>query len=123
MHVLFLQLAGCHTRILELEELLASTGGQLQQSEHHIQQLAAEQDAVKRNLLTAEAELHDVGEYSTKMFRQVRHCKQGDCSCVQPTKRIAALHVVLKQQHQAVSSVESVVVAQLGGWCAANQLF
>lgn len=67
-----LQLEACQSRVEELQTLLSSTTSRLQQSELQVEMLAAERDAVARNLVTAEAELVDVGEYSTKMFRQVR---------------------------------------------------
>jgi Tfp pilus assembly protein FimV len=58
-------------RVQELQEQLAAAQQQVQQLEERGSVLAAERDAAARNLLRAETELNDVGEYSTKMFRQV----------------------------------------------------
>jgi len=59
------------SRVAELEELLRAADGELSASANRAALLAAERDAAARNLLRAEAELSDVSEYSTKMFRQV----------------------------------------------------
>ena len=67
-----LQLLSCQQRIVQLEELLVDREGQVQQAHAQASMLVAERDAAARNLLRAEAELNDVSEYSTKMFRQVR---------------------------------------------------
>lgn len=75
-----MQLQACRSRILELEGLVQSAEARLQHSESRIEVLAAERDAIARNLVTAEAELNDVGEYSTKIFRQV---SKGRTSCLQ----------------------------------------
>lgn len=55
----------------QLEGLLADCDDRLQQAHEQAAVLAAERDAAARNLLRAEAELNDVSDYSTKMFRQV----------------------------------------------------
>lgn len=68
-----LQLLTCQERILQLEELLSDGEARLQQVHTQAAVLAAERDAAARNLLRAEAELNDVNEYSTKMFRQVSY--------------------------------------------------
>lgn len=51
--------------------MLADSEARLQQAHEQAEVLTAERDAAARNLLRAEAELNDVSEYSTKMFRQV----------------------------------------------------
>lgn len=61
----------CQQRIQQLEGLLADSEAKVQQAQTQTSLLAAERDAAARNLLRAEAELNDVSEYSTKMFRQV----------------------------------------------------
>jgi chromosome segregation ATPase len=66
-----LQLAESEARVQQLQEQLAVAQEQAQQLEARGSVLAAERDAATRNLLRAETELNDVGEYSTKMFRQV----------------------------------------------------
>jgi hypothetical protein len=66
-----LQLAACQGRVEQLEGMLADSEARLQQAHEQAALLAAERDAAARNLLRAEAELNDVSEYSTKMFRQV----------------------------------------------------
>lgn len=68
-----LQLAACQARVEQLEGMLADSEARLQQAHEQTALLAAERDAAARNLLRAEAELNDVSEYSTKMFRQVSH--------------------------------------------------
>lgn len=72
----------------QLEGLLASAEQELQQAQAQAAMLAAERDAAARNLLRAEAELNDVGEYSTKMFRQASQA----CSTVQYLVAITKLH-------------------------------
>jgi chromosome segregation ATPase len=66
-----LQLLACQARVEQLEGLLADSEARLQQAQEQLAVLAAERDAAARNLLRAEAELNDVSDYSTKMFRQV----------------------------------------------------
>ncbi|KAF6264473.1 hypothetical protein COO60DRAFT_127049 [Scenedesmus sp. NREL 46B-D3] len=66
------ELAESEARVQQLQEQLAAVQEQVQQLEEHGSVLAAERDAAACNLLRAETELNDVGEYSTKMFRQVR---------------------------------------------------
>lgn len=56
---------------------MVDSDDRLQQSHEQAAVLAAERDAAARNLLRAEAELNDVSEYSTKMFRQVGGCVLG----------------------------------------------
>lgn len=68
---MLLQLLACQARVEQLEGLLADSQAQLQQAQEQAAVLAAERDAAARNLLRAEAELNDVSDYSTKMFRQV----------------------------------------------------
>lgn len=73
------QLSACQQRVQELEGGLADREAQLQQAHSDAAVLAAERDAAARNLLRAEAELNDVSDYSTKMFRQVSACP---CACL-----------------------------------------
>ena len=71
---------------MQLEELLVDREGQVQQAHAQASMLVAERDAAARNLLRAEAELNDVSEYSTKMFRQVRgywYVQQSTCTVLQ----------------------------------------
>jgi chromosome segregation ATPase len=68
---LCLQLAESQACVQQLQEQMAAAQEQAQQLEERSAVLAAERDAAARNLLRAETELNDVGEYSTKMFRQV----------------------------------------------------
>lgn len=72
-----LQLLQCQARVQQLEDALVDSDDRLQQSHEQAAVLAAERDAAARNLLRAEAELNDVSEYSTKMFRQVGGCVLG----------------------------------------------
>lgn len=79
---MLLQLLSCQARVEQLEGLLADSEARMQQAQEQASVLAAERDAAARNLLRAEAELNDVSDYSTKMFRQVggagcRHTDQG----------------------------------------------
>lgn len=84
-----LQLSENEARVQQLQEQLAAAQEQVQQLEERGAVLAAERDAAARNLLRAETELNDVGEYSTKLFRQVtrkaelawslRHCDPYYC--------------------------------------------
>jgi chromosome segregation ATPase len=67
-----LQLAESQEHVQQLQEQLEAAQQQVQQLEQRGSVLAAERDAAARNLLRAETELNDVGEYSTKMFRQVK---------------------------------------------------
>eukprot|EP00775_Hariotina_reticulata_P010505 gene10505-10665_t len=66
------QLLSSQSRVADVEELLAAASGELSASADRAALLVAERDAAARNLLRAEAELSDVSECSTKMFRQVR---------------------------------------------------
>lgn len=68
---MLLQLLACQARVEQLEGLLADSEARLQQAQEQGSVLAAERDAAARNLLRAEAELNDVSDYSTKMYRQV----------------------------------------------------
>jgi hypothetical protein len=68
----YAQLLQCQARVQQLEGALVDSDDRLQQAHEQAAALAAERDAAARNLLRAEAELNDVSEYSTKMFRQVR---------------------------------------------------
>jgi chaperonin cofactor prefoldin len=61
----------------QLKGMLSDCQARLQQAQEQADVLAAERDAVARNLLRAEAELNDVSDYSTKMFRQVCCCVVG----------------------------------------------
>lgn len=66
------QLLSCQARVMQLEDALAEAQSALQAAHGTAEVLVSERDAVARNLLRAEAELNDVSDYSTKMFRQVR---------------------------------------------------
>lgn len=84
MYATRLQLAESEARVQQLQEQLAAALEQAQQLEARGSVLAAERDAATRNLLRAETELNDVGEYSTKMFRQVSKeglLRQPMCLC------------------------------------------
>lgn len=58
-------------RNIELEALTAQQADSLASILAKCAQLEQERDTATGNLLKAEKELNDVGEYSTKMFRQV----------------------------------------------------
>jgi hypothetical protein len=78
--LLFLQLLSSQARVMQLEDLHAEAEASQAAAAAQAAHLAAEHDAAARNLLRAEAELNDVSDYSTKMFRQVR--VRPACVCV-----------------------------------------
>ncbi|KAF8072613.1 hypothetical protein HT031_000273 [Scenedesmus sp. PABB004] len=66
------ELLDCQAQLAATQEQLEAARGALAEGEARAGVLVGERDAAARNLAKAEAELNDVSEYSTKMFRQVR---------------------------------------------------
>lgn len=71
-HVLHVQLLVLSTHATQLEERLAERDAQLATAKDAATVVGSERDAAVRNLLRAEAELNDVSEFNTRLFRQAR---------------------------------------------------